>query len=327
MSEAGQRLAPIKQLVLRLSPFVRWAILGGTLFFVAKAIKDHWQEVAALRISGFGLALLAIAFLATLGSHLWSAWVWDWILWELNQPVRTLWGICVFLQTNIAKYIPGNVWHFYGRIMAAKTAGFSVGATTLSVMMESLLMAAAALAIALISNPQSNLMLQGLVLLGVLIGVHPRLLNPLIQLASRLKGKSLDSSASSGVQLSRYPLMPFLGEVGFVLFRTIGFLLIVAALHPVSRDNIPVLISSFSIAWVLGLVVPGAPGGLGVFESTAIALLGSHLGLGVVLGAVALYRLISTLGECAGAALGWLGQRYLPQLTASTSRHFPVEKS
>ena len=33
-------------------------------------------------------------------------------------------------------------------------------------------------------------------------------------------------------------------------------------------------LSIFSIAWVVGLVVPSAPGGLGVFESTILLLIG-----------------------------------------------------
>jgi len=50
----------------------------------------------------------------------------------------------IYLQTNIAKYLPGNVWHYYGRISAAVKAGVSGSAATLSVLLEPLLMAAAA---------------------------------------------------------------------------------------------------------------------------------------------------------------------------------------
>ena len=37
------------------------------------------------------------------------------------------------------------------------------------------------------------------------------------------------------------------------------------------------LISSFSLAWIIGLIVPAAPGGLGVFESVVLYALGSKL--------------------------------------------------
>ncbi|MGK7888736.1 MAG: UPF0104 family protein, partial [Leptolyngbyaceae cyanobacterium] len=90
--------------------------------------------------------------------------------------------------------------------------------------------------------------------------------------------------------------------------RSLGFITVAIALAPIAWAQFPALISGFSLAWMLGLVVPGAPGGIGVFEATAIALLGPSTGLsnGVVVGAVALYRLVSTLAEAIGAAVAWL---------------------
>jgi glycosyltransferase 2 family protein len=63
------------------------------------------------------------------------------------------------------------------------------------------------------------------------------------------------------------------------------------------------IFSAFSFAWMLGLVVPGAPGGIGVFEATAIALLNSQIPTGTIIGGVALYRMISILAEVSGAGL------------------------
>ena len=176
---------PIKQVWPRLKPHLRWVILGGTLFFLAKALKDHATEVAALRINSGGWATLAIAFCVTLLAHVWSGWVWNWIFWELKQPIKGAWGIPVYLKTNIAKYLPGNVWHFYGRILAAKAVGVSTEAATVSVLLEPLLMAAAALIVALISvqfaGAHKFLGWQVLGLVTVLVAVHPRSINPAIQ--------------------------------------------------------------------------------------------------------------------------------------------------
>lgn len=290
----------------RLKPYLRWVILGGTVFFIASAIHQNWQEVAAIRISATGYLNLAIALLITLLAHIWSGWVWSWILRELNQPATGLWSIKVYLITNLAKYLPGNVWHFYGRVIAAKEAGFSVGAATLSVLLEPLLMAAAALAIALTTGSRTNGITQLLCLSAVLIAIHPRFLNPLLQLASRLKGKSQDAQAVQNqqpVQIRRYPLFPLLGEAGFVALRGLGFFLTLSALSPIAPAQIPLVFSAFSFAWVLGLVVPGAPGGIGVFEATAIALLNSQIPTGTIIGGVALYRIISIFAEVSGAGL------------------------
>ena len=57
-----------------------------------------------------------------------------------------------------------------------------------------------------------------------------------------------------------------------------------------------------------GFVVPGAPGGLGVFEATAIALLQYHFPAAIVISAIALYRLMSIIAETAAAGLAWLDE-------------------
>lgn len=306
---------PFQQMLVRFKPFLRWLILGATLYFIGTALHQHWDEVSQLRITASGWGYLAMSLGITLLAHIWTGWVWSWILQELGQPANGIWGILVYLKTNIAKYLPGNVWHLYGRILAAKQAGFPIEAATLSVLLEPLLMAAAALIIAL-TNANRNQWAQLLCLGIVMLAIHPRVLNPLLKLASRLKGQSSSqaSSQASGdispaaipAQVRRYPLRPLLGEIGFVGLRGSGFLLALQALMPLQLSQIPMILSAFSIAWVLGLVVPGAPGGIGVFEATAIALLNQGLPTSVILGGVALYRLISILAEASGAGLAYL---------------------
>jgi glycosyltransferase 2 family protein len=187
--------------------------------------------------------------------------------------------------------------------MAAKSEGFSVAAATLSILLEPLLMAAAAIAIALMTGVRTHGLIQLLSLFAVLITIHPQFLNPLLTLASRLKGNA------EPLQIRRYPLLPLLGEAGFVTLRGLGFLCTLSALSPIALTQIPSIFSAFSFAWVLGLVVPGAPGGIGVFEATAIALLNAQIPTGTILGGVALYRLISILAELIGAGLAGLKTR------------------
>jgi glycosyltransferase 2 family protein len=64
----------------------------------------------------------------------------------------------------------------------------------------------------------------------------------------------------------------------------------------------------------LGLITPGTPGGLGVLEVTAIALLESYFSPGLILTVVALNRIVSILAEAAGAALAWLYKRWTIRL-------------
>lgn len=320
----------IKQIFSRLKPYLRWAILGGTLFFLAKTLKDNWQEVLAIaiRIDSQGLRYLLISFVITLSAHICSGWVWSLILGELDKPVPGSWSIRVYLITNIAKYLPGNIWHFYGRVREAQAVGIPFLITSQSVLMESLLMSAAALLIALLTTPQANLGIRVPILALILIAVHPRVLNPLTQYLALLKGKVQGkSTADKGIaEVKRYPLLPLLGEIGFVGLRGAGFLFAILALRPLVPTEIPLLLSAFSISWVLGLVIPGAPGGFGVFEATAITLLDGNFSDGIVLSTVALYRLISTLAEVIGAGLAWFTQHWIPETSKTPSQHLKDEQ-
>ncbi|XTZ20750.1 MAG: hypothetical protein ACQZ3M_04890 [cyanobacterium endosymbiont of Rhopalodia fuxianensis] len=79
------------------------------------------------------------------------------------------------------------------------------------------------------------------------------------------------------------------------------------AFIPISIFQIPLLLNAFSFAWLLGLVIPGAPSGIGVFEATIIFLLRTeNFPIQIVLSTIAIFRLISILAEVTGAGLGLL---------------------
>ncbi|KGF71830.1 hypothetical protein DO97_14860 [Neosynechococcus sphagnicola sy1] len=313
----------MKQLWISLKPYLRWAILGGTLFFVAKVLKDNWQEVAATRLDPGGWIFLIAALVVTLAAHTWAGCVWGWILRDLYQSVRTPWAIRVYLKTNIAKYLPGNVWHYYGRIAAAKTIGISLSTAALSVLLEPLLMAAAALLLILVGSQQSWTKMQGVLhglsIVGVvglvsgLVVIHPRVLNPLMRFWSRLKAKATHGfpADASTSYIRCYPLKPLMGELVFLSLRGAGFFCTLLAFSVIQPSQVILVLTTFSLAWFLGLVLPGAPGGIGVFEAAAIALLDKSFSPGIVLTTVALYRLLSILAETLGAGLVCLEERYL----------------
>jgi uncharacterized membrane protein YbhN (UPF0104 family) len=330
---------------LRLKPLLRNCILGATFLFITKAFVTHWREIALVKIRAESFPLLVIALGITLLSLMFAGGVWRLILREFRQPASAAWAVQVFLRTNIAKYLPGNIWHFWGRISAAKNAGIVPKFAILSVVLEPLLMAVAGLLLGSICLGRINWFLRIFCVAAILIAIHPRLLNPIVLFVERLKlsksnkadardGKlddgKLDDAKSAGDRLNsnvdtvfnvkqkasfvksklkknlpvkRYPVVPLIGEMCFIGLRGSGFLLTVIALIPVHFSEIPNLFGGFCFAFVAGLVVPGAPGGMGVFEATAIALLSDRFSVGIILSAVALYRIISIIADVSGAVL------------------------
>jgi hypothetical protein len=143
-----------------------------------------------------------------------------------------------------------------------------------------------------------------------MIILHPWFLNPVLQILGKFKGKAKTAKPDDAVsfKLERYPFLPVLGEIGFVGLRSMGFVFIFMALPPVSWDQFPMLLNAFSLSWLSTFVIPAAPGGIGVFEASAIALLDQPFSTGVVLSVAALYRLISILAESVGAGLASLDE-------------------
>ncbi|MGK7891758.1 MAG: hypothetical protein AB4042_20720, partial [Leptolyngbyaceae cyanobacterium] len=189
--------------------FLKWAVGGGVLFFLVQAIRANWQDIATLHITAVGWGYVAAATGITLLAHVWSGWVWGWILATLNCPqAQGTWAIVTYLKTNIAKYLPGNVWHFVGRVMSAKAIAIPVEISTISVVMEAVLMAIAALLVGLLSSQHLNRHLQLASLLIGLIGLHPRILSPLLSRLTRSKLKKTSLAPSPQPSHSPTPPLP-----------------------------------------------------------------------------------------------------------------------
>jgi len=337
---------------------IRWLILGFTTYILIAAFHTHWSDVRALRLRSWGWFWVLSGWILTNLAHVWSGWVWGWILQDLQSRKPKGWAIGVFLQTNIAKYLPGNIWHFVGRVRLAQKAGITLKTAVFSVVLEALLMAAAATPFTFLVLPSLSLKIglnwsRSVVVLGlgfsliiaiVLLGLQPRVLNPIVQRTSRKKLTTLvqlrrqtDQTSTNFNQnleidrhelLRHYPLRPLLGELGFVSLRAAGFLAVWQAIAPLDPLTTPeptpwlALLGSFSCAWLLGLIVPGAPGGIGVFEAILLTTLENQAPTAMILGAIALYRFVSLLTEAGSAWVAWCCQRWwqIPEQCQPPSR-------
>ncbi|WP_404790851.1 hypothetical protein [Altericista sp. CCNU0014] len=276
-----------------LQDFMRWGILGATGIFIAKTLNDYWPEVRALQFQPQAGIFLSIAIAVAIGTQLWSAILWGWILALLQNPVPKRWAMVTFLKNAPAKYAPGSIWHLYGRVVAAQNRGIGLELATLSVMLEPLFVIAGALGLALWYRATSVPLI--LALTGILIVVHPLVFDKLWKGWRGLRGKK-----TFGTTLSEYPLSILMGTLWFMGLRSITFLFVVFAFTPIDWEIYKPLMSGFGFAWLLSLVIP-APGGLGVFEASALHVLDPYLSPAILLGAVCTYRLVTLCAELIGA--------------------------
>ncbi|MGF1603920.1 MAG: hypothetical protein ACFCU8_18265 [Thermosynechococcaceae cyanobacterium] len=308
----------LKQTCTRYKRFIYLFILAAALAFLAETLYRHWQSISSVQITPVAWSCLVFATGITLFSHIWTGWVWGLILEALGQPVSKAGCVQIYLTTNIAKYLPSNLIHLYGRTVGATEMGVPLGPASLSVVLDTLLMASSGLMMGLLSIPKQGQFFAFLGLVGILFIVHPRVLQRLVQLVpTGKKGKPPNSGAPT-LRLQHYPLKPLLGEIGFMITRSLSFVITLGAITPIDPLLIPKYMSIYSIGWLMGFIIPGVPGGIGVLELIASRLLSQPgvlsreqtFSIGVTLAAVGLHRLVNTMAELLGAVFATLDMKW-----------------
>ncbi len=311
-----------------LRPWITLASLG----FVLAALLSHGRQLLRLGLDPQGWLWLLLGLGLSLLSVVANGLAWRVLLgWLGQRPEGTAAVVADYMVTNLRKFLPGGIWHLAARVEALRqgNAGLAapLGTSTalVAVLLDPLLAATAALALASLGGWQGGLGLLCLLPLGLL---NPRWLEPLLLRLERRKARDLQlESVPAGAdgpptaspaapaapltmpRLPGYPWQPLLAEGAFVLLRFAGFACCVWAFDLQLSLSWPTWLAGFSLAWTVGLVVPGAPGGLGVFEAVLLLRLGGLLGAAPLLAVALSYRLVATLADVLGALLADLDSR------------------
>mgnify|MGYP006236568753 CR=1 FL=1 len=97
--------------------------------------------------------------------------------------------------------------------------------------------------------------------------------------------------------ISFFPTRALLLEIGFVLSKFIGFYVCLNTFYTSNSIDIIFLLVIFSLSWSIGLVVPGAPGGIGVFEASLLFFVGRNIPQNTILVSLIYFRAISTFAD------------------------------
>jgi hypothetical protein len=240
-------------------------------------------------------------------------------------------GLIVWGQANIAKYLPGNVLHFAGRqVLGARYGWPQAGIATASLLEVGLfvLLPAALAALALTATgadlgPLGRSGQLGLVVLAAALGLA------CVLFAARL-ARWLPPPVGRLVARLELPrpaaILPAL--LYFLLFF-VGMSLIAWWLYGVvtgraAPADLPLLAGAFLVSWLLGFIVPGAPGGIGVREGTFALFGGVLLGQEGLVVVALLLRLVTLMGEGLLFLLALhLARRSTPAASVSVGRTSP----
>ena len=97
--------------------------------------------------------------------------------------------------------------------------------------------------------------------------------------------------------VSFFPFRALFLEIAFVLSKFIGFYICLNTFYISDNLNIIFLLVIFSLSWSIGLVVPAAPGGVGVFEACLLLFVGKSIPENIILISLVNFRVISTSAD------------------------------
>ncbi len=284
---------------------IRFWIALISLIFIGNSISSNFYSLQDFSLGKYELTSLIFSFFLTCISILFNAFAWTSLIFWLGYSLEKIELINLYITTNLLKYIPGGIWHLVQRFRILSNY-ISQSKAIIAVIIEPLLMVVAALLLVPFGGWQSGLAC--LCFLPALIFI-PRLLEPILMTLQASKAKqfmkfipTLNSSSFREKIISRnkpYPLKPLLVEILFVLFRFSGFWFCMKAFLINDLLSFGQWLSCFAFAWTIGLIIPGAPGGLGVFESAILLRIGNSVPEASLLAGLLCYRLVVTIADLA----------------------------
>ncbi len=215
------------------------------------------------------------------------------------------------LVSQIGKYIPGNVAHLLGRLALARNDGVAGTVTGIAMLLEiGLVLSAGALLFLafLLFAPGLTLSLLPDTLASSLSGTSVLLALPVAAGlgagACALWRRIRQKSPQTQLEPARAARPLALHMVNFLLLG-LSLACVTQAITPGNPGVFLLPIPVFVIAWTIGFVMPGAPGGIGMREGLIVLGLGLTLGEGVALTVALLHRAISICGDLSVFAVSY----------------------
>jgi len=254
--------------------------LGG-MIFVGYRMWRQSSEIAQFEFDGRVLMMVALAAVIYGSANLLLARAWFLNLRCLDADSPWKWALKAFGISQLAKYVPGNIFQFAGRQALGLAVGISNKVLAQSALIEILLLALSGCAWA------------GLTL-SLFLPAVPSFLGPIasvIILLTTLPGL-YHWKGRQAVYIFCYHML-FFAVSGFV------FVLILNSINSdlVSPAQALLVGSAFILSWLIGFLTPGAPAGIGIREFVLTATLASLIAESDLLLAIVMGRVVTMLGD------------------------------
>jgi glycosyltransferase 2 family protein len=290
----------------------RWAtvaVLAVVAGFFVATLAARWNDVISLkwrlRPGVFALACVLLAL-----SYALVAWLWGLALRRAaGTPLVA--GARIWFLSNLARYVPGNVWSYVGAVELARREGVA-RRTTLAVMaLTQVLSVGVALLVGLPVLLAERARLGRPALLGAVVVVAVAVLaaafrRQLLGLARRrLPGFEPGDLAPSAGTVA----LLVVGYGAYWAVTGLAFAALVASLHPLAAADVPLVVAAYAAAYAAGFLALLTPAGLGVREGVLVVALTPVLPAGPALVVALVSRVWMMLAELAGAGIAHLAAR------------------
>ncbi len=245
---------------------------------------------------------LFISFLFCVLSIYLNAYAWKYIVKWFGKEFKSNNLVSFYVLTNILKYVPGGVWHFVERFNFIKKIS-NPQIALYSTLIEPYFMLSGSFLLASLGLIFSPIYF---FLIFPLIFLNRKLIFFVLDKIGSLKGKVFEVLRLPNFKdqfedriniISFFPSRALVLEIGFVLSKFIGFYICLNTFYTSNTLNIIFLLVIFSLSWSLGLVVPTAPGGVGVFEACFLFFVGKSIPQNIILICLIYFRVISTSAD------------------------------
>jgi uncharacterized membrane protein YbhN (UPF0104 family) len=282
------------------------AVVAG--FFVV-TLAARWNDVISLKWR-LEPGLFAVATVVLALSYVLVAWLWG-LAMARASGLGTVAGARIWFLSNLARYVPGNVWSYVGAVELARREGVA-RRTTLAVMaLTQVLSVGVALAAGLPVLLAERARLGRPALLGALVVVA------LAALAALFRRRLLGLARRRLPGFDPATLAPSAGTVvllvaGYAAYWVVtglAFATLVASLYPLAAADVPLVVAAYAAAYAAGFLALLTPAGLGVREGVLVIALAPVLPAGPALVVALVSRVWMMLVELAGAGVAHLVAR------------------
>jgi glycosyltransferase 2 family protein len=278
-----------------------WLVLALSLGFLGHSLwrSTPWSLAAANAAKlavAIGAGALAYGLAGFLLAEAWRQLLGPGAFGARRRHYHALYG-----RTQIAKYLPGNCFHFVGRQLLGPRLGHGQGALALASLAETALLLAVAGLLALpLLGPELADVSWPLPVWSALVAMAA--VGLILVLVGPDGGSNRAAVASTLVALRSWaPRLARAGLLHLAFFAVGGLILwtVAAAARAPGAHGIDLVgaVPALALGWWAGLAVPGAAAGAGVREAVLVLALEQQLGAGAALLVALVLRVVTTMGD------------------------------